>query len=329
MRALVTGATGFIGRHLCAALRAAGDDVTALVRPSSNRGALEALGVGFAVGDVNDAASVAAAVDGAGAEVVFHLAAMLGSPWHPDFLRTNAAGVRHIAAACAAAASAPRLVITSSMAASGPSPGRPRVEDDPPEPVSRYGASKLAGEQAARELAARVPITVVRPPIVFGGGDRAMLPVFRLAARGLAVAPGAGAVSLSHVADLVTLIRAAAAGETLAPDGTPGHGVYFGGADESPTIPELARRVAAVVGRRALVVPVPRWVVRAGGAVGELWGRAGGYDLFSRDKAREALAGDWVCSTAKARSQLGWAPAAPLDARLAETAADYRSAGWL
>ena len=326
MQALVTGATGFIGRHLCAALVRAGDDVTALVRPTSNRAALEALGVRFAIGDVNDPASLR--FDGA--EVVFHLAAMLGSPWHPDFMRTNAAGVRHVAAACAAAGA--RLVATSSMAASGPSTplGRARTEDDPPSPVSRYGASKLAGEQAARELAAKVAITIVRPPVVFGGGDHAMLPLFKLAARGVAPVPTRNAVSLVHVEDLVGLLRAAATGETITPEGV-GQGVYFGGFDETPSWPELARRVASAVGTRALSFAPPRFVLAAGAAVAERYAkwRGSDFELLSGDKAKEALAGDWVVSTAKARAQLGWAPARSLDERLAETAAAYRAAGLL
>jgi nucleoside-diphosphate-sugar epimerase len=330
VKALVTGATGFIGRHLCAALRAAGDDVTALVRPTSRREALDALGVRFAVGDVGDPASLPAAV--AGAEVVFHLAAMLGSPWHPDFLKTNAVGVRNVAAACASAARPPRMIVVSSMAAAGPSPspGVVRVEDDPPAPVSRYGASKLAGEQAARELAGKLPITVVRPPVVFGGGDRAMLPLFQLAGRGVAVTPGRGALSLVHVEDLVALLRAAVAGETLAPEGSPGRGVYFGGFDEHPSWPELARRVAAAMGRqRMLTLAAPRWMLTVGGAAAERWARWRGsdFELLSSDKAKEAKAGDWMCSAAKAAAQLGWRPAASLDERLAETAAAYRAAG--
>ena len=327
MKALVTGATGFIGRHLCAALVRAGDDVTALVRASSNRAPLERLGVRFAVGDVNEPASL----DFTGAEVVFHLAAMLGSPWHPDFLRTNATGVRHVAAACAAAGA--RLVCTSSMAASGPSTplGRARTEDDAPAPVSRYGASKLAGEQAARELAAKVAITIVRPPIVFGGGDHAMLPMFKLAARGIAPVPVKDALSLVHVEDLVALLRAAALGETLTATGV-GQGVYFAGLIETPRWTELAARVAAAVGRaRVLSFAPPRFLLAAGAGVAERWARWRGsdFELLSGDKAREALAGDWIVSAAKARAQLGWSPAAPLDQRLAETAAAYREAGLL
>jgi nucleoside-diphosphate-sugar epimerase len=334
VKALVTGATGFIGRHLCAALRAAGDDVTALVRATSNRAALEPLGVGFAVGDVGDPDSIQRAVDAGGHEVVFHLAAMLGQPWHPEFLRTNAVGVRHVASACAAAARPPRLIVTSSMAAAGPSPrpGQARTEDDAPAPVSRYGASKLAGEQAARELSGRLAITIVRPPVVFGDDDQAMLPLFRVAARGFAVTPGKGAVSLVHVDDLVALLRAAAGGETVTADGGPGRGVYFGGFDEAPTWPELARRVAIATGRRgALALSAPRWLLRAGGAAAERYARwrDSDFELLSTDKAREALAGDWICSPAKAAAQLGWRPARSLDERLVETAAAYRATGAL
>jgi nucleoside-diphosphate-sugar epimerase len=218
------------------------------------------------------------------------------------------------------------------MAAAGPSSplGRARTEEDAPAPVSRYGASKLAGEQAAREVASRVAITIVRPPVVFGGGDHAMLPMFKLAARGLAPVPVRNAISLVHVEDLVALLRAAARGETITPDGV-GQGVYFGGFDETPSWPELARRVASAVGRRAVSFAPPRFVLAAGAAVAERYARWRGsdFELLSGDKAKEALAGDWVVSAAKARAQLGWSPARSLDERLAETAASYRATGLL
>jgi len=322
MKALVTGATGFIGRHLCKALVRAGDDVTALVRASSNRAALD--GVSFRVGDVNDPSTLG--FDGY--DVVFHLAAMLGQPWHPQFMTTNATGVRNVAAACGGA----RLVVVSSMAAAGPSTplGRPRTEDDAPSPVSRYGASKLAGEQAARELSARTKITIVRPPIVFGGGDQAMLPLFKFAARGLAIVPTRASMSLVHVEDLVELVRAAARGETIAPEAAPGQGVYFAGFDEAPSFPSLASRVGLACGRsRTRVVSIPRAVLAAGGAAAERWAkwRNSDFELLSGDKAAEALAGDWIVSPAKAHRQLGWRPATTLDERLRETAEGYRASG--
>ena len=94
MRALVTGATGFVGGHLVDALVERGARVRCLVRRSSDTARLQQLGVELAVGDVADPGSPGAAV--AGVDVVFHLAAMLKQPWHPDFMTVNADGVRHV-----------------------------------------------------------------------------------------------------------------------------------------------------------------------------------------------------------------------------------------
>jgi nucleoside-diphosphate-sugar epimerase len=300
--------------------------VRCLVRATSNRAALEPLGVEFAVGDVTDPARLTAAARDV--DVVFHLAAMLAEPWHPDFLRTNATGVRHVLEACAAVTTPPRVVLTSSLAAVGPSGDRPRREDDAPAPVSRYGASKLAGEAAARELADKVSITIVRPPMVFGPGDVAGQPAFQSARRGRGVDLG-GADTMFHVEDHAELQRVVAErGETVAREGALGRGVYFGADELAPSPREFWALIGGAVGTRVRVLPVPRLAVHALGAVAEVAGRLGAsQSLMSRDKAKEATAGKWVCSPAKARA-LGWAPA-PLTQRLAETAAWYRQQGML
>lgn len=335
-RALVTGATGFIGRHLVELLREAGHDVVCLVRPSSDRSALEALGCSFAVGDITEASSMEAPV--ADVDVVFHLAAMLKQPWHADFMATNADGVRAVAAACAAAESPPVLVTVSSIAAAGPSDGdRPRTEDDPPAPVSRYGRSKLGGEEAAREHAKRVPISIIRPPAVIGERDRTSLPLFRAAARGVHAVPGDGSARLAmvHVLDLAAAIVAAAErGERLAapgPDAPVGQGVYFAAATEQPTVRELGPMLAAAVGReRVRVLPTPAPLSKLVGGIAEGLARLRDKpSIVNYDKMIEANAGSWICSTDKARTQLGWEPQATLGERLEQTGAWYRKEGWL
>lgn len=336
-KVLVTGASGFIGSHLVEALIARGEDVTCLVRSSSNRARLESLGVGFAVGDINDAASLGPAV--ANAEVVYHLAAMLKQPWHADFLTTNADGVRNVVAAAAARGDAPpTVVMTSSVAAVGPSPdGAPLTEAWAPSPVSKYGRSKLNGELAAREYAGQVPVTVVRPPAVFGERDTAMLPMFKSAARGLHVVPGAGTARLSmvHVADLVqALIAAAARGERLPAneaDAAAGTGVYFAADERRPTITKLGELLGSAVGRdRVRVFRAPRVMTRALGGVAEGVARLRRKpSIINLDKMTEATAGSWVCSPAKALDQLGWHTSVPLAERLLQTGSWYRTEAWI
>ena len=336
-KVLVTGATGFIGSHLVRALLARHDEVTCLVRNASSAPALEAAGARAVVGDVTDAASLPAAV--AGQEVVYHLAGCLRA-FHPrQLFQVNEQGLRNLAQTCARQPTPPVLVTVSSLAAAGPAAGRPRREGDPPLPVSNYGRSKLAGEQAARELAAEVPITIVRPPIVFGEADPAMLTVFQMIARfGFHVVPGRipHRFSVIHADDLVNLmILAAQRGSRLPPpgqvdaqaDGLSGRGIYYAACEENPTYVELGRMIGVAVGR-------PRtFVFLAGNSM--VWTIAGLSEAiaylrrqpanFNLDKAREATAGAWLCSPRAAMDELQFSVSAPLSQRLHQTGHWYRA----
>lgn len=341
-RLLVTGATGFIGRRLVGRAIAAGFRVSCLVREDPG-GRLPA-DVDLLRGDVTDRASVERVVRESRCERVVHLAGCVRAlRWGgtDDFLRVNASGVEHVAAACAACGVPPTLVVVSSLAAAGPSRGdRLPVESDVSAPISAYGRSKLAGELAAARRAAQVPITIVRPPVVFGPGDRGLLPFFRLIARsGVHVVPGGRAggfgIATVHVDDLADgLLLAAERGERLPAvpcDQSRGTGIYVLAADESPTVEELGMRMAAAMDRRPpMVLRVPpcglRLIGLATDLVGGIRGRPG---TLTSDKMREATAGSWTGSAAKARADFGWSPAASLDARLRETAEWYRAEGWL
>ena len=333
---LVTGASGFIGQHLVRRLIERGDRVSCLVRATSRIDELRSSGAQLIVGDVTDLAGIGRALAESRADVVIHLAGLLKAVRTAGFARVNAGGVESVAAACAGHAVRPLLVVVSSLAAAGPCAGdQPRVEGDFPAPVSAYGRSKLAGELAAARYAGEMEITIVRPPIVFGPGDRGVLEMFRPIARtGLHFVPGREErrVSLIHVADLAALLLLAVEkGERLRPDGGPGQGVYFVAADHDPTYAELGQSMARALGKkRATVMHIPGTLVRLVGLCGDSLGRVRQRPGWvNSDKMDEALAGSWVCSSAKARAQLGWSPAATLDERLRETARWYRQAGWL
>jgi len=330
---LVTGASGFIGLHLVRLLVARGRPVTCLVRPTSPVKELLAAGAELVTGDVNDRAGVSRAIALSNARVVFHLAGLVRALSPGDFMRVNAEGVEAVAAACTEQAERPVLLLVSSLAAAGPSGEAPKMESDPPLPVSDYGRSKHSGEQAAARYAGALPITIVRPCAVFGAGDRGMYEIFNAVARsGIHVVHGHGdwRISLIAVADLVEcIVLAAENGERLVPDGS-GRGIYFAGAEDLSHV-ELGIAIAHALGKRPpRIVRVPGGLMRVAGFCGDVVSRIRRHPGWvSSDKISELLAGSWTCSSAKARRQLGWSPAAPLADRLRETAQWYLDARWL
>jgi nucleoside-diphosphate-sugar epimerase len=333
---LVTGANGFIGQHLVRRLIECGCRVTCLVRASSHIDELWLVGAQMVTGDVTDQTSIERALVESRADVVFHLAGLVRALRTDDFARVNTGGTESVAAACAHLNNPPRLVVVSSLAAAGPcSVDLPRVEKDSPSPVCAYGRSKLAGELAAARYAERVPITIVRPPVVFGPGDRAVLEMFRPIARwGIHAVPGSGEqrFSLVHVSDLVEgLLLAAEKGERLQSNGSSGQGIYFMPGQENPAYAELGQAIAAALGKKhATVMHVPRVLLKIVGRCNNAMAKIRQRPCWlSSDKITEALAGSWMCSSAKARTHLNWSPAATLAQRLHETAQWYHQAGWL
>ncbi|MCA9234998.1 MAG: NAD-dependent epimerase/dehydratase family protein [Planctomycetales bacterium] len=334
---LITGASGFVGTNLVRHVCRQGWTVRALVRPTSDVAELKRLDVALAYGSLQDAESVQAALRGV--DVVFHLAGRTKALDAAEFHRDNAAGVQIVAETCAAQDPPPVLVMTSSLAAGGAGTFKsPRREDDPPAPVSHYGRSKLAGERAAAEFADRVPITVIRPPIVFGPGDKATLQMFR-GMRMFPVHPTPGftkwPVSLVYAGDLcAALTQAAVRGERLpapgATDAAPGQGVYYVAAERNMSYGEFGRLGATSAGWIVAALPLPKaafWVV---GGVTELVSQwRGKQALVNFDKVREIYAPGWVCSDEKIRRQLDYRPSATVEEQMADTVAWYRAQGWL
>lgn len=335
-RVLVTGGTGFIGRHLVQTLVQQGHTVRCLVRPSSQVQPLAELGVELVTADLMDDSRLKDAVRGT--ETVYHLAGLVRALRPREFYEVNQQGTARLAQVCARQTTPPRLILVSSVAAAGPVPrGRLRVESDPPAPVSHYGRSKLAGERAAAEFSVDIPLTIVRPGIVFGPWDRNLLRILK-AIRQLNFHPTPGffppALSYIHVEDLVALLlRVDQRGARVPanPNEQPGHGYYFAVAPEYPSYAELGRLVRPMLGRRwAPVLPVASPIAWCVAGIHECLSRLRGRaDELSLDKMREALVPSWACSGEAARKELGFVPARSLVERLGETIAWYRQQGWL
>jgi nucleoside-diphosphate-sugar epimerase len=336
---LVTGASGFIGFHLAQALVARGDQVTCLVRKTSVIDRLRPLPVKVVYGDLADRESLRAAV--AGKAVVYNVAGCTRALHVRQFYRVNADGPGNMAEACACQTSPPVLVTVSSLAAAGPSTAdRPRVATDPLSQVSHYARSKRKGELAAQRFADRVPITVIRPPVVLGEWDRQGVTLFQTIDRlGIHLVPGWAThrYSLIHASDLANaLILAAQRGSRLTPPGCQAdqsavRGFYFVAAEDNVTYAELGRLVGKALGRpRVWTFRVGMTAVRMISGAVELASQLRCRTLYlSLDKAREVTAGSWTCSPQAAVDDVGFSVGAPLLERLRQTAEWYRRAGWI
>jgi nucleoside-diphosphate-sugar epimerase len=335
-RVLITGASGFIGYHLVHALVNAGHEVFCLVRPTSDISAIESFNVSFVEGDITRLETLVGPVSKV--KTVFHLAASTVSFTEEMHTQVNVGGTKNIALACAKADQIPKLIVVSSSGAVGPSPAnRPMIEKDPPSPVSMYGRSKLAGENAAAEWAGKVPISIVRPAIVFGEFEKDMFRMFQLVSRGwhLVVGLKAKRLSLIHAADLAkALIMVASHGERLPSmderSKSPGQGIYFIADEWAPTYAELGPMIAESLGCKARLVKMPGLIVWGVALVFEVLNRIRRQpSILNLDKAKEGMSGDWVYSPQKIKEQLGFEPDKSVQERIIQTGKWYREQGWL
>lgn len=322
--AFVTGGTGFVGWHVAKALVAEGWTVRALARGGpGRRSGLEDLPVEIVPGDLSSPAELERGL--AGCEAVVHTAGLVKARTLADYRAVNVGGTERLLAAANVVCPDAMFVSVSSQAAAGPARGgRPVAEADAPRPVSWYGISKLEGEQAvARDW--RGPWIVLRPAVLYGPRDRALLTYFRMVERGFVPVPAARArIQLGPVEEAALAIARAVSRPDLS-----GRVGFL--CDPRPvTVRELATRVAATGGRRVKVVEIPDGAVRLAGALETLRERLTGESRpFNADKARELLAGDWLCDPTPMRRDLGLPDPVALDEGLGRTWEWYRENGWL
>ena len=300
MTIALTGATGFVGGHLLRRLVEARHEVRALTR----REQPPAAHVEWIAGDLADDAALDRLVSGCSA--VIHVAGVLNAPDRAGFEAGNVAGTAAILKAAASAA-VHRFVHVSSLAAREPQ-------------LSLYGASKARSEDLV--AASPLPFAIVRPPAVYGPGDRETLDLFRMANKGLVLLPPAGRLSLIHVDDLARLLIALVDPATesdvmLEPDDGQLHGysqVQFG------------HMLGAAVGRKVRTISTPQPLLRFAARLDRL--ARGKYAKLTPDRVAYFCHPDWVVSSAQPAPD-EWEPQVDTVKGLADTAIWYRAQGWL
>lgn len=300
LKLAITGGTGFVGQRLLDAALAAGHQVRALARrPQPMRD-----GISWVDGALDRPTSLDALVEGV--DAVIHVAGVVNAPDAARFEAGNVIGTGAVLAAAEKAGLA-RFVHVSSLAAREPQ-------------LSLYGASKARSEAlvAASPLAA----AIIRPPAIYGPGDRELLEMFKMAARGLVLLPPPGRLSLLHVDDLARLLLALAAPSapsdlTVEPDD--GHGGW--------THLEFGQALGGAVGRKVKTVSMPRLMLAAAARADCLL--RGSRAKLTPDRAAYFCHPDWVADPRNAVPPDLWHPEIPTPQGLADTAKWYRQAGWL
>jgi nucleoside-diphosphate-sugar epimerase len=301
MTIAVTGGTGFVGSHFLDCAVQAGHRVQALTRrPQPDRDK-----VAWIEGALDDPDTLRRLVTGCTALV--HIAGVINARDPKDFERGNVEGTLAMLAA-ATAAGISRFVHISSLAAREPK-------------LSLYGDSKARSEELVQRSG--LEWVIVRPPAVYGPGDRETLDLFRMAKLRLMLLPPKGRVSLIHVDDLARLLLALVESEQpsqiiLEPDD---------GRPEGWSHKQLGKAIGDAVGRRNLSLSIPRAMLRVGAVVDQAVRR--GRAKLSADRAAYFSHRDWVVDAARRPAADLWRPRVATEEGLAATARWYRDHRWL
>ncbi|MEK7245229.1 MAG: hopanoid-associated sugar epimerase [Pseudomonadota bacterium] len=329
-KALVTGATGFVGAAVARALVAEGFAVRVLARQHSPRTNLDGLAVEVAEGDLTDPASLRRAA--AGCTAVFHVAADYRL-WTRDpaaMFRVNVEGSRAVVLA-AMEAGARRIVYTSSVATLGLPPGGTPGDETTPvafaDMIGPYKQSKFKAEEEVRRLIAQenAPVVIVNPSTPIGPGDVRPTPTGRMiveAARGRMPAFVDTGLNVVHVDDV-------AAGHVLAlRQGRIGERYVLGG--ENMELGEILAGIARLTGRRPPRFRIPHGAVLPLAVLAEAWARlipSAGEPFVTVDGIKMARK-KMFFSSAKAARELGYA-SRPAPQALADAVAWFRRHGYL
>ena len=301
MKLAITGGTGFVGSHLLDVALAEGHAVTALTR----RDQPARSGLVWVNGDLQDRNALHRLVDGA--DAIIHVAGTISAPNAAGFEKGNVEGTLAMLAA-ATAGGVRRFIHVSSLAAREPK-------------LSLYGGSKAKAEQLVHSSG--LDWAIVRPPAVYGPGDKETLELFRMAKLGLMLMPPKGRVSVIHADDLARLL-VALAGPSVpsnmlieADDGKPGGWTHR----------EFARALASAVGTKPAILSSPGILLRAAAHLDQWW--RGEKAKLTTDRAAYFSHRNWVIEPKRACPPQLWQPKIETVEGLRQTADWYREQGWL
>ncbi len=328
MKVLITGATGFVGSHVVDVLLERGHDVFYIARSTSNMRWLDGKKVTRVDGSLFDVDSLKDAVTGM--DALIHVAGLTAARNEAEFRKGNLDATQNLIDAVRAYNPGLKsFVHTSSLTVCGPAPSleRPTTEDQTDlRPLTAYGRTKKLAEDAVRQ-AMDIPWTIVRPPAVYGPRDAAILSFFQAVHKGLATLIGFGdsRVSLVHARDLARGIVMAMEQPVAI------HQTYFITSDEFYSWPQIVDVTKTAMGK-SFVLPVRlphSLVLGIAGTVGFFGKLSGKPPVLDYEKGLDLIQPYWICSSEKARRDLGYRQEVSLKDGIRGTVQWYREHKWL
>lgn len=320
MKVLVTGGTGFIGSHLVEALLNKNYEVYCLVRNPKKIRYLNGINVNLIQADLSERETLEKIKWDF--DLIFNLSGITKASHPEEFFRSNYLGTKNLVEVVLEKNhSLRRFVHISSLAAVGPCRNSKPVDElTEPDPVSEYGKSKLMGERVVNYYREKIPITIVRPPAVYGPRDTDFLTFFKMVNSGFVFYFTEGLYSVIYVDDLVRGIIEA--GES---DKTSGEILFL--ADSEPySSSDITNAISEALKRNPKKVKIPK---KIGEFFVKVFQKFDKTSIINSDKLRELTEPCWVCSTKKAERLLGFTTKTKLKEGMEWTAKWYKEKGWL
>ncbi len=326
MKALVTGSTGFIGSHLVEKLLARGYSVSCLIRKSTKLEYVNDLPVEFVNADYGNQESLRKAVEGV--DYVFHIGGVTKAKDKRVYYLGNQQTTKKLLEAVSTFnPGIKRFIHASSLTAVGPGSGTTPVDESTPyHPITTYGKSKMEAEKECIAVMQSFPITVIRPPAVYGPRDRDVFEFFNSVNKHFVPLSGFGRKVLSfvHSSDLVDGIIAAAEHPKAAGQ------IYFISNEDVYDWEMLGDIARKFLKKWAIKARLPHFLLYTVAGVSELIaGMQGKPALVNIEKARDGVQSNWLCSPKKAYDELGFKTKLSLEEGVAITLEWYKKNGWL
>lgn len=323
---VVTGANGFVGSHLVDYLLEKGDEVHCIVRKSSNLRWLEGKNVVIHDAGLFDTAELKKILKDV--DYLYHVAGVVKAKTEEGYFKGNVETTKNLLdAVVEVAPNIKRVLIVSSLTASGPSKlDNPNNEDTLCNPITTYGRSKVAQEELAKSYMDKLPITIVRPPAIFGERDTEIYLVFKTYKQGLMTLVGFDRkeVSIIYVKDLVIGIYLSANSEIAKGE------TYFISSKLFYNWPQIGEVIKNAMGKGAINLRLPHFLVYTVATFAQF------FSMFSKkpatfnlEKARDFVQAAWTCDISKSEKDLGFVEKYGLEKGMKATIDWYKKEKWL